>query len=552
LNRKRRSKEARSNTHQDTLLCIRSDVLICLVLTIVTLAVYWQVTNHEFIGFDDPVYVTANRHIQTGLTLESISWSFTSTHAANWHPLTWLSHALDVQIYGTKPGGHHLTNVLFHMANSLLLFFVLRRMTGALWKSAIVAALFALHPLHVESVAWVAERKDVLSSFFWMLAMWSYVRYVESPGVKRYLLLAFFFALGLMAKPMLVTLPFVFLLLDYWPLKRLSQGKSFDKRLVLEKIPLFAFAAASCVATFFAQYSGGAVSSLTGIPFSIRVANALVSYAAYIGKMIWPYQLAVLYPFPVTVPWWQTTGAGLLLLSGFLLAIRAVKQQPYFVVGWLWYIGTLVPVIGLVQVGSQAMADRYTYIPLIGLFIIIVWGLPQLLKKWRYSQTVLAITAAVILSTFTTVTQYQLQYWENDTTLFKRTLQITNNNYLTHYNLGISLGKIGRTEEAIYHFSEALRINPSYANAHNNLGVALTDLGRTEKAIWHYFEALRLKPDFAGAHYNLGATLVNVGRTEGAITHFSEAIRIRPNFVEAQSALKTALLIQKRNMYNNK
>lgn len=375
---------------------IRPDLLISLFLVMAILAVYLQVRNHDFINFDDDLYVTINPHVQAGLTLDSITWAFTSTRASNWHPLTWLSHMLDCQIYGMNPGQHHLTNVLFHILNTLLLFFVFMRMTKDLWQSGFVAALFALHPLHVESVVWLAERKDVLSTFFWMLTLWSYVRYVERSGLNRYLPVLFFFILGLMAKPMLVTLPFVLLLLDYWPLKRFRLGSSEDGQdcrperfylgFIWEKIPLFLLSAGSSVITYMVQKSSGAVSTLAVIPVHVRIANAIVSYVSYIGKMIWPHNLTILYPYLKSIIYWQVVGAGLLLAVITVVVFRMMKTKPYVAVGWFWFLGTLVPVIGLVQVGLQAMADRYTYVPLIGLFIMVAWGVPDILGKWRYKK----------------------------------------------------------------------------------------------------------------------------------------------------------------------
>ena len=394
-------KNARKNTSYRT----RPEFPVCLFLTLIIAAVYFQVRNHEFVDYDDNTYVRINPHIQSGLNREGISWAFTSTRAGNWHPLTWVSHMMDVQLYGMNVGGHHLTNVVFHILNSLLLFLLLRRMTGDIWQGAFVAGLFALHPLHVESVSWISERKDVLSAFFWTMTMWSYVWYVERPGVARYLMILLFFIMGLMSKPMMVTLPFVLLLLDYGPLKRFGFcqsdcGGAFFKDssilyLVWEKTPLFALSGASSVVTYAVQKSEGAVASLNAWPFSLRLENAIVSYAAYLGKMIWPFNLAVLYPYQQRLPWWQVSGAFLLLLAVSLAAVKAGRRCPYFIVGWLWYIGTLVPVIGIVQVGMQAMADRYTYIPLIGLFIIIAWGGYEVFPSCRNKKAVMAIVCII-------------------------------------------------------------------------------------------------------------------------------------------------------------
>jgi Flp pilus assembly protein TadD len=575
-----------NNTHKKPLSSTRPEFLFSLFLIVATLFVYLQVRNHEFITYDDGTYITKNPYLQTGLSTEAITWSFTATRASNWHPLTWLSHLLDIQLYEMNPGGHHFTNVLFHIANTLLLFLVFRRMTGNLWRSGFVAAMFALHPLHVESVAWVAERKDVLSAFFWMLTMWSYVRYVEHTGCIRYLLILLFFVLGLMAKPMLVTLPFVLLLLDYWPLYRFQFGQSGDGgskqqkflalRLVWEKIPLFALAIVSGIVTFLVQQSGGALGSFTAYTLNVRVANALVSYVNYIVKTIWPSQLAVLYPHPPVVSRLMVAGACFLLISIFLLAIRVLKRHPWFTVGWLWYVGTLVPVIGLVQIGSQAMADRYTYVPLIGISIIIAWGVPELMARWRYRKTALATITAISLSVIMTTTWLQVRYWRNSITLFEHTLDVTVNNYVAHSNLGIALffqGKLdrsiehfhkalrinpgfvdarinlgialanqGRMDDAISHFLEASRINPDSYETHNSLGVALERQGNTAKAVSHYYEALRIKPDFDEAHNNLGVALASQGKLDEAIEHYSEALRVNPRFAKVHNNLGIAMI----------
>jgi hypothetical protein len=460
-------------------------LLIYLLLTAAAILVFWQVSHCDFIDYDDPSYVTENIHIHNGVTKKAIWWAFTTGYASNWHPLTWMSHMVDVQLFGLKPGWHHLTNLLFHIANTLLLFSVLHRMTKARWKSAYVAALFAIHPLHVESVAWVAERKDVLSTFFWMLTMAAYISYVENlpvfrlkfsvirfrSSVIRYSAVLIFFALGLMSKPMLVTLPFVLLLMDYWPLKRFEQQRvatgthteakpvSVDKRkgkssrnqtvqttvkkekpandkyqwavirpLLWEKLPFFALAAISSIITFIAQQKGGAVKTLVAFPLDVRIANALPSYIIYIAKMLWPYNLAVYYPHPGLWPFWQVLGAVFLLGATTLTVIRTAKRFPYLVVGWLWYVGTLVPVIGIVQVGSQALADRYTYIPLIGLFIMAVWGIPELLRYWRYGKETLFVSSALILPCLFVVTWIQTGYWRNSITLCDHALNVTSNN----------------------------------------------------------------------------------------------------------------------------
>ncbi|UCD86864.1 MAG: tetratricopeptide repeat protein [Desulfobacterales bacterium] len=540
---------------------IRRDLLVCLIVMVTTLAAYWDVRNHDFLHYDDSLYVTENSHVRAGLTWAGIIWAFTTTHASNWHPLTWLTHMVACEIYGLDAGGHHVTSLLFHIVNTVLLFMVLNRMTRALWGSAFVAALFAVHPLHVESVAWVAERKDVLSTFFLFATMWAYVHYAECPGFTRYLLVLVLFAFGLMAKPMIVTLPFVLLLMDYWPLGRFGFGyskqglpKSVDLRhkissplhLVFEKVPLIGLAAGSCVVTFLAQQSGGSLPSLDKLPLNIRIANALVSYISYIGKTIWPAQLTVFYPHPGMPPLWKMFACTAFLLVVTLLVILTWKKRPYLAVGWLWYLGTLVPVIGLVQVGEQAMADRYTYVPLIGLFVMVVWGVPELGARWRYQRHMLATSMGVALSCLVICTYSQVRHWDNATALFKHAVDVTTENYVAHFNLGFALAKQGRTKEAIRHYSEALRINPAWAEAHNILGNALARQGNLRVAVSHYSEALRIKPAMAETHNNLGLALQMLGRLEEAVPHFRQALRIKPDYTQARHNLETALAALKK------
>ncbi|MGB9500166.1 MAG: tetratricopeptide repeat protein [Dissulfuribacterales bacterium] len=527
------------------------DILVCLFLIITILTVYRQVRGYDFVNFDDTKYVTQNKIVQEGITLDGIVWAFTTIHAGNWHPLTWISHMTDCQLFGLNPGGHHLTSLLFHIINSLLLFFVFRKMTGRLWESAFIAALFALHPLHVESVAWVSERKDVLSTFFALLTLLSYIGYVRRPVVIRYLLIVLFFSFGLMSKPMLVTLPFVLLLLDFRPLNRLQVQLPADTRstgrraavffLIREKIPLFILVIISCCVTFYAQKHGGAVKSLDFIPIGARIANTLVAYAAYIGKMVYPVNLAFLYPYPEIISGWKVAGSGLLLGVISFLAIKNTKQRPYFITGWLWYLGTLVPVIGLVQVGMQSMADRYTYIPLIGLFVIVAWGVPELAAKWRYGKIWTGTSAIIILSIFMAVTFKQTGYWKNSITLFEHAIKTTSANYIAHYNLGNVLAKKGRIDEAIPHYLQALQIKPEFADAHNNLANALNMQGKVDDAIYHFSEALRIKSDYEGVHYNLGVALDRQGRTDDAIFHYLQAIKTNPDYVNAHYKLGVAL-----------
>ena len=574
------------------------EFLISLLLITVTFATFSQILNHEFVNYDDDEYVTNNGHVQSGFTRDNLVWAFTTTHASNWHPLTWLSHMVDCSLYGLNPRGHHLTNLLLHIANTLLLFWALRWMTGVVWQSFFVAALFALHPLHIESVAWVAERKDVLSTCFWMITMVTYYRYTDSPNVGRYLMVVGVFALGLMAKPMLVTLPFVLLLLDFWPLKRFRISRlpiiapeadgGHSKHLpgrgpsplpfLYEKIPFFVLSVASSVVTLVAQHKSGAISSLAHVPITLRISNGLVSYVAYIGKMVWPYKLAVMYPLPPAIPGWQVVGSTLLLACISVMALRKANQYPYLIVGWLWYLGTLVPVIGLVTVGLQSMADRYTYVPLIGLFIMIAWGIPDLLQGSRHRRFAISITAGMVLLGLATCTWWQLGHWKNSVTLFQRSLDLTSGSYVIHNNLGLALAKRGRLDEAmghyaealknnpdlmavaevhnnmgialakqgrlnegVVHFSEALKLTPGYAKAHNNMGIALAKQGRLNEAVFHFSEALKSDPEYAGAHNNLGLVLMSQGNFNESVSHFSEALRLEPYYAEAHSNLGVAL-----------
>jgi tetratricopeptide (TPR) repeat protein len=516
-----------------------------------TLAVFGQVRNHDFVNFDDNDYVTENAHVKAGWTGKGVVWAFTTTFHNHWHPLTWLSHMTDCQFFGLDSGWHHLTNVFIHIANSLLLFLVFNKMTGDLWRSGFVAVLFALHPLHVESVAWASERKNVLSAFFWVLTMGSYWWYVKCPRITRYLFVVSLFVLGLMAKVKLVTLPFVLLLLDYWPLARfeLKQPDGHSKLeksraallLIWEKTPLFLILAAASVVAYLAQQGGQAFNQH---PLDLRTANALVSYVSYIVKMIWPHHLAIFYPHPSMIPGWKVLGALAFLVSVSIMAIRAVRTRPYFAVGWLWYLGTLVPGIGMVQIGSEAMADRRAYVPIIGLFIIVAWGVPELIARWRYRRLVLSISTGIVLSVLMIVSWQQVRHWQNSVTLFTNALDVTTDNWLAHNNLGNALAQQGKLGKAITHYSEALRIAPGFAMAHNNLGFALAQQGRFDEAIRHYTKALKIDPAFAEAHTNLGNALASLGKFEEAISHCSEAVRIQPTNAIAHNNLGNALARQ--------
>jgi protein O-mannosyl-transferase len=516
----------------------RQGVLFLLVLAAATILIYAQIRHFEFINYDDTDYVTENINIHTGLNVEGIVWAFTTVHAGNWHPLTWLSHMLDVSLFGMDPGGHHVMNLIFHVLNTLLVFVVFSKMTGAMRQSAFVAAMFALHPLHVESVAWVSERKDLLSTFFWMLALMSYTWYAAAPSIRRYLVVGVFFCLGLMSKPMVITLPFVLLLLDYWPLKRCqwshfkggaNGGRALIFGLLREKIPLLAISVLSAAVTVYAQASGGAVKDLDIFPPAVRVANAVVAYASYIIKMIWPSDLAFLYPHPGMPPGWQMAGALLLLVVITVFAVVRAEKQPYVIFGWLWFIGTLVPVIGLVQVGMQAMADRYTYIPLIGLFVMLTWGLADAARKWRLPISVLALAAGVLLLVSGTLTWKQTGYWKNSETLFRHALDVTRENFIAHYNLANVLARQKDQAEAVFHYRQALQVKPGFSDAHINLGNTLSLQGNDEDAIRHYRAALKLQPQNARLYVNLAIALEKTGLPDQALTHYLEAIQIDPD-----------------------
>lgn len=516
-------------------------LVICVILGLTTLSVFWQVRHFDFINFDDHTYVTKNAPVLAGLNRNSVIWAFTTIHSSNWHPLTWLSHMLDCQSFGPGPGWHHLTNVFFHIANTLLLFTVLKKMTGTFWQSAFVAAAFALHPLHVESVAWISERKDVLSTFFWILTMLCYVRYVEHPGMLRYLLALFVFVLGLMAKPMLVTLPCVLLLLDYWPLEHF--GKKSFHHLIFEKIPFFILSAASSTATFLIQKETGATNTLSEIPLWDHISNVVVSYGIYIWKMLWPTHLAIFYPYPQgKLPYTQIIIAAMLLLTITIFVIYFSSRYKYLVTGWLWFIGTLIPVIGLVKVGMQDYADRYTYVPLIGLFIAIAFGVYDVFSRWEYGKAVLAALSATILIIWMVCTSIQLGYWKNNVTLFQHTLKVTKNNYLAHNVLAYSFYIQGNFDKSIAQNYEALKIKPDYAVIHNGLGLAMFKKGEINQAAAFFRQAIQLRPDFADAHFNLGLVLSQQGRHKDAAEELTTAIALNPQSDEIRAQLAHCLL----------
>jgi tetratricopeptide (TPR) repeat protein len=525
-------------------------VLVGVLLALATLLVYLPTGYYGFADYDDREYVTQNPMVQAGLTWSGVKWAFTTTHASNWHPLTWLSHMLDCQLFGLSAGGPHLVNVLFHTLNAVLLFLLLLRLTSAFWQSALIAALFAWHPLRVESVAWVAERKDVLSACFGLLTLMAYVHYAQrrkqgKAAAVDYGLAWLFFALGLMSKPMLVTLPFIFLLLDYWPLQRApggGPGLARWSRLVWEKGPFLALAAASCVVTFIAQQHGEAVAPLASYPLRFRLENAVVAYADYLLKSVWPVHLAVIYPLSENLPLVSVLTATLTLILISWLAWRRRRPEPYLLTGWLWFLGMLVPVIGLVQAGMQSMADRYTYLPQIGLFLGVTFCIGHWAAKRRLNPVVMISVAGIVLAGCLILTARQLQYWRDSETLFRHALAVTQDNPVAQNNFGTALLQEGRMDEAMAHFQKAVEIDPDYAVAHDNLGNILLQKGRVDEAIAQFQKALEAKPDYAEVHYNLGIILLQRGQVDEAIAHYQRALEAKPDFVKAHYNLGNILL----------
>ncbi len=534
-------------------------VLICVLLVLATGAAYWQVGKSGFINFDDPDYVSSNPRVLAGLNAESIRWAFTAVHSSNWHPVTWMSHMLDCQIYGDKPAGHHATNLLLHIANSLLLFGLLLRMTGALWRSAMVAALFALHPLHVESVAWVSERKDVLSLFFGLLAIWAYVCYAKAPASGKgrcatwYALALVLFALGLMSKPMLVTLPCLLLLLDYWPLRRFAFAPQENQRaiafrrsttltLVLEKLPFFALSFASCVATYIVQKSSGAVVSLENSPLEVRAVNAVIAYAVYLEKTFWPAKLAVFYP--LTRGSWadgEAIGGVLVLIAVTGTAIFTAKKRPYFLVGWFWFLGTLVPVIGLVQVGRQGLADRYTYLPHIGLFIALVWPATELFERFRLPRFTAFSTGVAVLAALGILTARQVSYWHDNKTLFTHALEVTEGNYVAYAVLSNALEQEDNLDGALDYCQKALALAPQYPEALNTMGNLLLKQNKYEEALENYRLAAKADPLFADPHAGMGNAYMKLGKLPEAEAECRAALQLDPVNLPAMFCLATSL-----------
>jgi tetratricopeptide (TPR) repeat protein len=570
-------------------------VLICVLLAVVTIAAYRQILLSEFTNFDDPMYVSENNHVKGGLTWKNVGWAFTSYDVAYWHPLTWLSHMVDCELYGLRAELHHLTSLILHIANSLLLFLVFRRMTGAVWRSAFVAAVFAVHPLNVDSAAWIAERKNVLSTLFWLLTMWFYAGYANRGGTVRYLAALLLYALGLLAKPMLVTLPFVMLLLDYWPLRRFRLGQDDGQsdtpalsaavviRLVREKIPFFVLSVSGVLSFCLAVERPGTAVSTEVVPVGLRIANALVSYVSYASKTIWPCGLAVYYPYPEAIPIWKAAGVLLLVAGVSVLVVGALRKRPYAAVGWFWYVGTLVPVIGLYQAGLwPAMADRWAYVPLIGLLIIIAWGVGDLAGRWNLPGAVVIVGAGTCLAALTVCTWVQVGYWRDGYTLFTHALEVTRDNYIAHYNLANVLLKRGEADKAVEHYKEAIGIHETYVDAYYNLGIALAAekrygeaivqyrtvlkltkkedykkilfrmaeaLARSEQpdeALSYYDKALKYKPDDTEILNNYGLALVGKGKIDEAVTLYDRSLEIDPDSVELLNNLANALVKQKK------
>ena len=577
--KRRRPRSPESSTRKPPAAHRTTGLWLSVPLVIVTAAVYAPVRHFSFLGYDDPAYVSQNSYVMAGFTLDGFVWAWTGIHQATWHPLTTLSHMLDCQLFGLNPGAHHLVNLAFHILTTILLFGFLTRVTGRPWRSACVAALFALHPLRVESVAWISERKDVVSGFFWMITLWAYSAYVRRPSARTYVWVLLAYIAALLSKPMVVTLPVVLLLLDVWPLARWKEsvfaGSPPPRPLLLEKVPLVALAIGTSVVAFVTQRHAGALVPMSGSAPSDRLANAVVAYLAYLLKMLWPSRLAIFYPYEVGLPAWQIVGAATFLLTVSAFVLRYADAYPYLLTGWLWYLVALVPVIGLIRVGGHSMADRFTYLPLIGISIIVVWGTADLLDGWKYRQVAEVTTAALALGACIVLTAWQLEVWRDTRHLFEHALAVTRDNYVAHFMIGTVLLEEGRRDDAFDQFAEAARLepsyykaefnmgiilaargelqaarqqylaalqaNPNYSDAHNSLGLVLAAQGDDDAAIAQYREALRLDPDFGAAHNNLAATLAKGGRTGEAIAQYTDAIRLSPQHSEPHWNLAVAL-----------
>ena len=527
---------------------------MCVLVLVISIRVlYWPVTGFEFIDLDDNLYLYENPAIHKGLSSEGLYWAITTFHTSNWHPLTWLSLMADYELYGLNPAGYHVSNLLLHILNTLLLFFFLKQITGDTWKCLAVAALFAVHPLNIESVAWISERKNLLSTSFWILTLFAYIHYVKKRQWWRYLPVLLFFILGLMAKPVLVTLPVVLLLLDYWPLRRFSTINQYCGELFLEsvhhgstllillkeKIPLLFVSLCSALITLYAAKMGGAIAPISVFPLSDRIGNALISYVSYLGKTVWPLNLAIFYPYSTSRPL-EILAAGLLLVTVTVFVVVKRSKYPYLVTGWFWYLVTLLPVIGIIQVGSQAMANRYAYIPLIGLFVIIVWGIPGLLKNridCRYFP--IPVFALILIMSFST--WGQLPYWRNSELVYRQALNATKENHVAHFGMGNVWRNRGDLSKACYHYLQALKINPTYAEARNNLGMILIQSGKTDRAESQFRQAIKDNRMLASAHNNLGALLFTKGQTGEAKACLLRALELQPDYEDAKDNLDNLL-----------
>jgi Flp pilus assembly protein TadD len=534
---------------------VYAGTVVLIMLVVGTTCVYWPTRTSDFISFDDNAYVAENPHVRSGLSKDGIHWAFNfaDKDKTYWHPLTWLSHMLDVHLFGMNPGQHHFSNVLIHIANTLLLFLLLHWMTGALWRSAIVAALFAVHPINVDSVAWISQRKNVLSTLFWMLTLGGYVFYTHKPNLFRYLLVVIAFIFGLLAKPMLVTLPFVFVLIDYWPLKRLVIGKSVrdwlkpNYLLILEKVPLLILSGLSVYLSSASVQKMSNIISLESVDINLRISNALISYPKYLAKMLWPSKLAVFYPYPNTVPLWQLMGSSALLTGITIGVIWLLRRYPYLTVGWLWFIGTMVPVIGLVQVGLwPAIADRWAYVPFIGLFIMIAWGGKEVVCRWQIKPVFMAFAAGILLLALTMTSRTQVGVWANSITLYSHTLRVTENNFRMNNNFALALAEAGRYEQSLVHMRAALDKRPNNPDYINNLGYVLMEQGRYEEAIRNFERAIKLNPRKWRVHQNLATVLMQTDQANEAVSHYHIALDLAPDNKKVLNDLANAMVRQGR------
>ncbi len=506
-------------------------LIIYILLAVITFAVFSRLTQFDFVNIDDDIYVTGNVHLQKGISRDGLRWAFTTTHAEFWHPLTWLSLMLDYQFFGVHAGGYHLTNLLLHVVSSLLLFWLFNRTTASVWRSAFVAAIFAVHPLRVESVAWVAERKDVLSAFFWMMTLCLYVYYTEKTTIQRYLLVVLSFVGGLLSKPMVVTLPVIMILLDVWPLRRFASRK--DKVIswqLKEKLPFFVLSAVVSIITLYAQYNP----SLRHFPLSYRLVNAPVTVVKYLWEILWPSDLAIFYNLSTHISRWHVVGSVVIIFLISVTVILAIKRFPYFFVGWSWYIIALLPVIGITQIGTHSVHDLYTYLPSVGIVVGLVWGIPLLFRSEETRKKYLLPVGVTAVAVMSILTWRQCGYWQNSITLLNYDLKITHGGIaLPHNNIGVALAEQGKTNEAIYHYNEAIRLKPNYADAFNNRGSLYGTLKQYRLAIEDFNKAIALKRDYAKAYYNRGTAYLHLGQYRPALENYNEAIRLKPDDVHA-------------------